>query len=107
MPLPCRLNAIALDRGGSRCLTAGQDRAARLWSLPAAAPGMSQSGGLMRQGTLPSAGLDAAGQGVIGSVALELELSGHGLSNLGTGAPRLFWGLRVFLCCAMGWLGLS
>lgn len=77
-----RLNAIALDRGGSRCLTAGQDRAARLWSLPAAAPGMSQTGGLMRQASM---GVDAASQGVVGSVALELELSGHGLSNLGTG----------------------
>jgi hypothetical protein len=32
-----------------------------------------------------SVGVDAASQGVVGSVALELELSGHGLSNLGTG----------------------
>ncbi len=53
-----------------------------------------------------SVGVDAAGQGVIGSVALELELSGHGLSNLGTGgfasaAVVLQSSALVFVCLVM------
>jgi hypothetical protein len=43
---------------------------------------MSQSGA---RGTMP--GQDAGGLGIIGSVALESELTGHGLSSLGTGTP--------------------
>jgi hypothetical protein len=84
-----RLNAISLDRGGSRALTAGEDRAARLWSLPAAAPGASQSG------AAGPAGQEGGGVSIIGSVALELELTGHGLSSLGTGAPELVAGPAV------------
>lgn len=80
------MNAIALDRGGSRCMTAGKDRAARLWSLPAAAPGASFTGAAdQRMGSM-SGGGDAGGS-IIGSVALEVEFTGHGLSNLNTGAP--------------------
>jgi hypothetical protein len=52
-----------------------------MWSLPAAAPGMSQSG------ARGAPGQDAGGLSIIGSVALELELTGHGLSSLGTGKP--------------------
>lgn len=89
-----RLNAIALDRGGSRALTAGEDRAARLWSLPAAAPGASQSG------AAGPGGQDAGGLGIVGSVALELELTGHGLSSLGTGGPELCAEAAVLQQCA-------
>jgi hypothetical protein len=39
----CRLNALALDSSGCRCITGGQDRTAKLWSLPAGTPGMARS----------------------------------------------------------------
>lgn len=82
----CRLNAIVVDRGGSRCLTAGQDRAARLWSLPAAAPGLSHTGAAAGSPLMAGrmSGMGDAGS-LIGAIGLEMELTGHGLSNLNTG----------------------
>jgi hypothetical protein len=68
-------------------MTAGTDRAARLWSLPAASPGASGPGAGGLPGHMGSIGGGGdAGGCIIGSVALEVEFTGHGLSNLNTGA---------------------
>ena len=82
-------------------MTAGQDRVARLWSLPAAAPGMSSSGAgsVSPLVSVRSGAADAGMQGVIGSVALELELTGHGLSNPNTGKDTCGRLVAVLLCC--------
>lgn len=93
-----------IDRSGTRCLTAGQDRTARLWSLPAAAPGMSNASAAAGISPAfmaghPGGGPDAGGQNIIGTVALEMELSGRALSNPATGVC-IVYGLGFELGCA-------
>lgn len=85
-PLPtflCRINAIALDNAGNRALTAGKDRLARLWALPAALPGPAAGAG-PRHGGAASTG--PSSPGFVGGLALEADLAGHGFEHADTGA---------------------
>lgn len=78
-----------MDSSGSRCITGGQDRTAKLWSLPAATPSVNRStslpGGGAGAGSPLNPVLSASGS-LIGTLQLEFEMAGHGLEHADTGA---------------------